>query len=522
MTQKKISRKRHEGSCRTKSNDPIARCQTAAPQNKTTMSSPISDPSTPEGLKSHLLHALQLAKQSLDDQNIKANFVRIIMRFPQIKSVFDRLKEIHAQCDIDGNGMIDEDELIKAMTDLFEGGKKDDDAANNSNTTDNPTQRDPIRPSVVARTLSLCSLESHDPNNNHSSPHPKKCLTVKEFIVLCAIGFILAEEDTKLSTFGGMLATHDDEYRRAMSDVVTAYLSFDREAKGYFTKLEVQGLISESKRGDAAMNLLTPERYAELDMAGDGKIYFEEFVFAFSKWVSSEEDEVDEEREKRSANPLLRRMLLALQLSKNILVNHEQEVNFTRILVRFPKIHKVFDRIKSVHASYDVKKTGRLELRELKNAMAELVHDGSTDDMDGEQVENMFMLSDLDHDGMDRGLDVKEFIVFCTVGFILAEAAKKSTLGGIVSETDKEYRAAMMDIVAAYLTFDTQGKGYFTAEEMHAAVSSVSRGKDAATLLTPARWSELDHDNTGRVDFEEFVYGFSCWVTAGDDEDENV
>ena len=491
--------------------------------------------STPEGFKSHLLHALQIAKQSLDDKNIKANFVRIIMRFPQIKSVFDRLKEIHAKCDVDGNGVIDEGELIGAMTELFEGGIVAADADDNND--GNTTKRDPIRPSVVARTLSLCSLESNkdntfDNNNNNttSSSHKKKSLTVKEFIVMCAIGFILSEEDTTLSTFGGMLATRDDEYRRAMSDVVTAYLSFDREAKGYFTREEVQGLINESKRGDAAMNLLTKERYAELDVAGDGKIDFEEFVFAFSKWVSSSEEEEDEDDDEdmvqRKNNPLLRRMLLALQLSKSILdqsPTKNKEVNFTRILVRFPKIHRVFDRIKSVHASYDINKTGRLELSELKSAMSELVHDGSTDDMDGEQVENMFMLSDLDHDGnIDRGLDVKEFIVFCTVGFILAEAAKKSTLGGIISETDKEYRAAMMDIVAAYLTFDIQGKGYFTAEEMHAAVSSVSKGKDAATLLTPARWSELDHDNTGRVDFEEFVYGFSCWVTAGDDEDENV
>jgi hypothetical protein len=42
------------------------------------------------------------------------------------------------------------------------------------------------------------------------------------------------------------------------------------------------------------------------------------------------------------------------------------------------------------------------------------------------------------------------------VGFILAEAGGKSVklLTGEVSDVDKEYRNAMMDIVGAYLTFD--------------------------------------------------------------------
>ena len=77
----------------------------------------------------------------------------------------------------------------------------------------------------------------------------------------------------------------------------------------------------------------------------------------------------------------------------------------------------------------------------------------------------------------------------------------------------------MMDIVGAYLTFDREGKGYFTSDEMHTAVQECGK-KDAGTLLTPERWRELDIDHSGRVDFEEFVHAFSTWVTAGDDEDE--
>jgi calcium-binding protein CML len=192
--------------------------------------------------------------------------------------------------------------------------------------------------------------------------------------------------------------------------------------------------------------------------------------------------------------------------------------------MRFPKIHNVFDRIIKIHDKYDLNKDGRVQLPELTDAMKELMannEDKAQDSVFTKQVENIFMLSDLDHHGLQEGLDVKEFIVFCAVGFILAEAGGKSVklLTGEVSDVDKEYRNAMMDIVGAYLTFDTDGKGYFTSDEMHAAKSD-GGSKDAGNLLTPNRWKELDIDGSGRIDFEEFVHAFSTWVTAGDNDDE--
>ncbi len=459
--------------------------------------------STSTGLKEHILRALQLAKTDLESKHQKANFVRIIMRFPQIRSVFDRLKAIHAKCDVNGDGKISSDELTSAMAELMNEGRA--------------KGREPIKPALVKRTLSICEVDE-------TSETKGSGLDVKQFIVMCAIGFILAEENKELSTFGGMLASGDDAYRRAMTDVVTAYLSFDREGKGYFTADEFQGFMSASKRADAARNVFSDERFAELDVSGDGRVEFEEFVHAFSKWVSDEDEEEDEEDPylSRKANPLTPRVLLALQLSKTKLEKNEKGVNFTRIIMRFPKIHKVFDRIRSVHAKYDSDGNGKIELSELYNAMNEIMTaDGENEVMDKSQIESIFMLSDLVHHGVQEGLDVKEFIVFCAVGFILAEAGGKSVklITGEVSENDKEYRDAMMDIVGAYLTFDKEGKGYFTSDEMHSAVQSCGK-KDAGNLLTPERWRELDIDHSGVVDFEEFVHAFSLWVTAWDDEEE--
>eukprot|EP00573_Skeletonema_grethae_P003192 CAMPEP_0201687440 /NCGR_PEP_ID=MMETSP0578-20130828/1501_1 /ASSEMBLY_ACC=CAM_ASM_000663 /TAXON_ID=267565 /ORGANISM="Skeletonema grethea, Strain CCMP 1804" /LENGTH=472 /DNA_ID=CAMNT_0048171599 /DNA_START=26 /DNA_END=1444 /DNA_ORIENTATION=- len=458
--------------------------------------------STSSGLKDHIVHALKLAKSDLEANHQKANFVRIIMRFPQIRSVFDRLKAIHAKCDVNGDGKISIEELTGAMAELMNDGRAEGRAS--------------IKPEFIKRTLSISEVDESEETKGEG-------LDVKQFIVMCAIGFILADENKELSTFGGMLASGDDAYRRAMTDVVTAYLSFDREGKGYFTAEDFQGFMSASKRADAARNVFSDERFAELDVSGDGQVDFEEFVYAFSKWVSDEDEEEDDEDPylSRKANPLTPRVLLALQLSKNKLEKNKKGVNFTRIIMRFPKIHKVFDRLRSIHAKYDKDKSGNIDLTELYDAMNEIMTSGD-ETMDKEQIENIFMLSDLDHQGAQEGLDVKEFIVFCAVGFILAEAGGKSAklITGEVSESDKEYRDAMMDIVGAYLTFDKDGKGYFTSDEMHNTVQAVGK-KDAATLLTPERWRELDIDHSGVVDFEEFVHAFSLWVTAGDDEDED-
>lgn len=482
-----------------------------APQDELKMSGRGERPSitTSEGFKSSVVAALQLAKQELASKNEKANFIRIIMRFPKIRAVFDRLRAIHARCDTSGDGKIDMSELTGAMTELINEGRAEG--------------RDPIRPAVVARTLSISEVEE-------GGAEKQQELDVKQFIVLCAIGFILAEERKDLTTFGGMLASGDDAYRTAMTDVVTAYLTFDREGKGYFTADEFNGFMTASKRADAAKSFFTDERWAELDVSGDGQVDFEEFVYAFSQWVADDDDDDEEDEEdetiSRNKNPLTPRVTLALQLSKAILNKKAKAVNFTRIIMRFPKIHDVFERIRSVHAKYDLDHDGHLQLAELSDAIKDLMSRETEDEsnaMDFSQVEKLFMLSDLDHHGLEKGLDVKEFIVFCAVGFILAEAGGRSAklITGEVSDNDKEYREAMMDIVGAYLTFDTDAKGYFTSNEMHTAVSGEGGNKDSGSLLTPERWREMDIDQSGVVDFEEFVHAFSTWVNAMDDDEDD-
>jgi len=419
-----------------------------------------SKQTTAADYEANVVAALQLVRKDLaSGHEKKANFVRIIMRFPKIRAAFDGMRAAYVRS---------------------RGGEKVVDGEVGGEGSDGKAVDDYI----VQRVISLILAGAVEDDNNNAA------------------------------------------YRRAMMDVVSAYLSFDREGKGYFTIEEYRGFMASSKRAEAAESFFTEERWLEIDVNGDGKVGFGEFVSAFSRWVSDGEDEDgDEDGENgvnnRTKNPLAPRVTLALQLSKAILDKQKkEEVNFTRIIMRFPKIHVVFDRIITTFVKYDLNKDGRIQLSELKEAMKELMS-STEDEIDMQQVENIFMLSDLDHHGLQEGLDIKEFLVFCAVGFILAETGGKSVklITGEVSDSDKEYRHAMMDIVGAYLTFDKEGKGYFTSDEMRAAVSDC-RKKDAGNLLTPERWRELDKDHSGRVDFEEFVHAFSTWVTAGDDEDE--
>lgn len=420
--------------------------------------------------EANVVAALQLVRNDLESgHEKKANFVRIIMRFPKIRAAFDGMRAAHARYagNVDGGG-----------GEVVNGGDGND---------------------------------------------------VDEYIVQRVISLILAGDGGNTNTADGGCGFDVDNnnaaYRRAMMDVVSAYISFDREGKGYFTSEEYRGFMASSKRAEAAESFFTEERWSEIDVDGDGKVGFAEFLSAFSRWVGvgiddDEDDDGENNVNSRMKNPLAPRVTLALQLSKAILDKQKkEEVNFTRIIMRFPKIHLVFDRIITTFEKYDANKDGRIELSELKEAMMELM--STEDEINLRQVENIFMLSDLDHHGLQEGLAIKEFIVFCAVGFILAETGGKSVklITGEVSDSDKEYRHAMMDIVRAYLTFDIEGKGYFTSDEMRAAVSDC-RKKDAGTLLTPERWRELDKDHSGRVDFEEFVYAFSTWVRAGDDDDE--
>ena len=94
---------------------------------------------------------------------------RIIMRFPNIKSLFDRLRAIYVRCDKDSDGEVDLDDLYDAMTELFNEGRGDG--------TDG--RRGSIEKRVLQRTFSSCRTLEDDESNTS--------IKVNQFIVMVVV-----------------------------------------------------------------------------------------------------------------------------------------------------------------------------------------------------------------------------------------------------------------------------------------------------------------------------------------------
>jgi len=378
-------------------------------------------------------------------------------------------------------------------------------------------------------------------------------LDVKEFIVLCTVGFVLADAEGTSFIAGSKLA-NDKDFRGVMMDILKAYLIFDRSAKGYIEEADLAKMLTNDfDDGGATQLLLTDERWKELDVDGSGRVDFQEFVYAFYRWCSLDEDDDDEEEEiiepgeffgpkaqiarrqraksiykvaptiDDSLSPIERRILLGIRATKDYLDQKGEKINFQRIVLRFQKIHDALDKVREAHEAIDVDKSGKIELSELHMALKHLFGESEGDEngISEEDAEALFQISDLNAEDDEEGLDVKEFIVLCTVGFVLADAEGTSFIAGSKLANDKDFRGVMMDILKAYLIFDRSAKGYIEEADLAKMLTNdFDDGGATQLLLTDERWKELDVDGSGRVDFQEFVYAFSQWCSLEDDDDE--
>mmetsp|Transcript_9111 Transcript_9111/g.12157 ORF Transcript_9111/g.12157 Transcript_9111/m.12157 type:complete len:239 (+) Transcript_9111:57-773(+) len=233
------------------------------------------------------------------------------------------------------------------------------------------------------------------------------------------------------------------------------------------------------------------------------------------KFAAVNESTLSQEEAKLS--PIEKRILMGIRATKDHLEQKGEKINFQRIVLRFQKIHDCLQKVRDAHEAIDVDKSGKIDLSELHMALKHLFGDG----VSKEDAEALFQISDLNAEDDEEGLDVKEFIVLCTVGFVLADAEGTSFIAGSKLANDKDFRGVMMDILKAYLIFDRSAKGYIEEADLAKILTNdFDDGGATQLLLTDERWKELDVDGSGRVDFQEFVYAFSQWCSLEDDDDE--
>eukprot|EP00903_Cladosiphon_okamuranus_P012072 g11333.t1 len=139
-----------------------------------------------------------------------------------------------------------------------------------------------------------------------------KQLTMKQFLVVLAIGYVLDAIPDLLETpqdpEAGAAAhrrmsnfyNKEQTVRNALELFTYAYLLFDKDCKGVISREEVTAVVAENGQKDVgSMNILSQERWDEMDWDSNGDISFGEFVYAFAKWVDVDGEETVEDLEKQ-------------------------------------------------------------------------------------------------------------------------------------------------------------------------------------------------------------------------------
>lgn len=233
--------------------------------------------------------------------------------------------------------------------------------------------------------------------------------------------------------------------------------------------------------------------------------------------------------------------------------------NFTKILLKAPKMNNVFFSVKAVFNTFDKDNSGTIEVGELQEALSRL----TMQDVSEEETREMFAEVDVYEDG---NISFKEFIVCLALGYILNTIPALRSGGGgggaggksgdpspgkpidkrlqklkledgrrpsfLMGEGPKISEAFNL-VMDAYLTFDQDGKGYITKEDMRSFIvrlgskspsKSSQKGRQegpATAFLSEERMNEMDWDKSGKISYSEFVYSFLGWVGFEDEEEDD-
>lgn len=206
------------------------------------------------------------------------NLNSILMKFPQIKEGFEKLRSVFDSVDSDGSGDIDFQEWCDAMSE-------------HGLSVDIPQDHQ----------LSVWREADVDGNN---------LIDFKEFVVVMSFLYLMDyvkvdEKNSKMlsdSNRAKRIILHE-KVRNSIDYVVDAFLFFDKDGDGRIMKSEVMRGLDTSvgvsgknmaKEGHLSSRIWK-KRFTEMDCDHSGSISLKEFIFAFEDWVGFDESDDEDE-----------------------------------------------------------------------------------------------------------------------------------------------------------------------------------------------------------------------------------
>lgn len=137
-------------------------------------------------------------------------------------------------------------------------------------------------------------------------------ITIKEFLVALTVGIVLdvlpalagpsgappagggpGEKPALKRSVSGFMG-HSNEIKEMLNLIVSAYLIFDPDGKGFIERASVEKMLDEQSKGPKGTGnnaMLSQQRWNEMDWDANGTIDFAEFVYAFASWVDIDEEQ---------------------------------------------------------------------------------------------------------------------------------------------------------------------------------------------------------------------------------------
>jgi len=194
------------------------------------------------------------------------------------------------------------------------------------------------------------------------------------------------------------------------------------------------------------------------------------------------------------------------------------EFSWNRIILKFPGIAENFKRVDAEFEKYDTNKGGTICINEIKSCMTDLGADITDSDL-----KKLFEGVDMDR---SQDLNKKQFLLFLAIGYV-SESFPGTNNVIDTTESSVTLTETFDLVIQAFLTFDTSGDGFISKDEVmnmfksDGSAKKISANQRASrSVISEARWKEMDWNADDSISFKEFLLAFGSWVGLDDDEDD--